>query len=311
MARPMRKLARRIQNRLAAPYVAELTARIDQRSAELRDVIETRSDIELAETRRLLAVLRHLDDDAAENRRRLYALRESEEYELAFTEPEPLVSFILPTYTRFEALRDVSLPSLLGQTHANVEVLVIGDAAPPETAAVIDAIGDPRVRYYNRTIRGPYPEDTSVRWYMLGSPSYNDALSMLRGRWIGAMADDDAVRPDFAETLLAAAREGRFENCSGRHRVNYKGGDVLELGSFPPKKGEFVNQAALYHSGLRFFQMSLADPLFQEPNDWSLARRMIEAGVRFGMVDAVVCDKYESRYENHSDWLLHGIPTVE
>jgi glycosyltransferase involved in cell wall biosynthesis len=311
MARPMRKLARRVGNRLAAPYVAELTARIDQRSAELRQVIETRSDIELAEMRRILAVLKHLDDDVAENRRRLYALRESEEYELAFSEPEPLVSFVIPTYTRFEALRDVSLPSLLGQTHSNLEVLVVGDCAPPETAEVIAEIGDPRVRYYNRTVRGPYPEDKSVRWYMLGSPPFNDALPMLRGRWIGAMGDDDAARPDFAETVLAAARESRYENCYGRHRVNYKGGDVLELGSFPPKKGEYVMQAALFHAGLRFFQMSFADPLFQEPNDWSLCQRMVEAGVRFGMVDAIVCDKYESRYENHSDWLVHGIPAVE
>jgi hypothetical protein len=296
---------------LAAPYVAELNARIEERSAELRDLITTRSDIGLAEMRRILAVLKHLDDEPVENRRRLHELRAGEEYELAFTEPEPLVSFIVPTHTRFEALRDVALPSVLGQTHSNVEALVIGDCAPPETAEAIAAIGDPRVRYYNRTVRGPYPEDKSVRWYMLGSPPYNDALSMLRGRWIGAMADDDAVRPEFAETLLAAAREGRYENCYGRHRVNYSGGDVLELGSFPPKKGEFVTQAALYHSGLRFFQMSLADPLFQEPNDWSLCRRMMDAGVRFGMVDAIVCDKHESRYANHSDWLVHGIPTVE
>ncbi len=328
----MRRLVRRAANRVAAPYVRELTDRVAELSHsiesiqtslgqlqaslgpmndDLRGALVERSEAEITELRRIQLVLRHLDAEATASRRRLYELRASQEYELAFTEPDPLVSFVLPTYTRFEALRDVALPSMLSQTHSNVEVVVVGDCAPPETAEVIAAIGDTRVRYYNRTVRGPYPEDESVRWYMLGSPPYNDALSMVRGRWIAAMADDDAVLPEFAETLLAAAQEHRYENCYGHHRVNYRSGEVLELGTFPPKRGEFVTQAAIYHSGLRSFQMSLADPLFEEPNDWSLCRRMMEAGVRFGMIDAVVCDKYESRYTSHSDWAVHGIPKVE
>jgi hypothetical protein len=332
MAPAMRSLIRRAANRFAAPYVRELTDRIAelngsveslhraladaQASAQgerenLAGALAARSEAEISELRRIQLILRHLDDEATANRRRLYELRASDNYELAFTEREPLVSFVLPTYTRFEALRDVALPSILGQTYTNVEAIVIGDCSPPETAEVIAEIGDPRVRYYNRTVRGPYPADENVRWYMLGSPPYNDALSMVRGRWIAAMADDDAVMPEFAETLLPAAQEHRYENCYGRHRVNYRGGEVLEIGSFPPQRGEFVTQATIYHAGLRSFQMSLGDPLFEEPNDWSLCRRMMDAGVRFGMVDAVVCDKYESRYESHSDWGVHGIPKVE
>ena len=260
---------------------------------------------------RILAILRYLDDERAANRRRLYELRESADYELAWTEPDPLISFIVPTYNRFQTLRDVALPSMLAQTHANVEVIVVGDAAPPETAAVIEEIGDERVRYYNRPFRGPYPEDKSVRWYMVGTPPYDDALPMVRGRWIAGVGDDDAVRPDFAETLLTGAREGRFENCYGRYRVHYKGGEVLELGKFPPQKGDFITQAAIYHAGLRYFMMSAADPLFEEPNDWALNRRMMDAGVRYGMVEDFVCDKYESRYEKHADWGTQGIPPVD
>jgi hypothetical protein len=332
MASGAGKSVRRALDRLLLPYLgelrqslAELHAKVDHLDARLNIVqadvpnaaaaAASQSDAHLARIGemedRIQAILRYLDDERAANRRRLYELRESEEYELAWTEADPLVSFIVPTYDRWEKLRDVALPSMLGQTHRNVEVIVVGDCAPPETGAAIEAIGDPRVRYYNRPIRGPYPEDKAIRWYMLGSPPYNDALSMVRGRWIGAMADDDAVRPDFAETLLAGAREGRYENCYGRYRVHYSGGEVLELGNFPPQKGDFVTQAALYHAGLRYFMMSATDPYFEEPNDWALCRRMMDAGVRYGMIDAFVCDKYESRYESHSDWGAHGIPSVD
>jgi len=321
-----------VANRIAAPYMAELATRMAELEAkmdflraslgpvhgDLRDEVravgarlDAGQEAESVELRRLQQILRHVDDEPAANRRRLYELRASEEYELAFTESEPLVSFILPTYKRFEALRDVALPSILAQTHSNLEVVVVGDSAPPETAEAVASFDDPRIRYYNRTVRGPYPEDEGTRWYMLGSPPYNDALSLVRGRWIGAMADDDAVRPEFAEVLLAAAQANRYENCYGRHRVNYQDGEVLELGTFPPKRGEFVTQAALYHAGLSFMQMSFADPLFEEPNDWSMCRRMMAAGVRFGMIDEVVCDKHESRYRSHSDWAEHGIPKVE
>jgi len=80
---------------------------------------------------------------------------------------------------------------------------------------------------------------------------------------------------------------------------------------FPPAKGEYVLQTALYHSGLRFFQMEPVDHLYEEPNDWSLCRRMLAAGVRFGMVADFLADKYENRYQSHADWSVHGIPSVQ
>jgi hypothetical protein len=42
--------------------------------------------------------------------------------------------------------------------------------------------------------------------------------------------------------------------------------------------------------------MELADALFGSPADWSLCRRMMRAGVRFAMTDAVLADHYESRF---------------
>ncbi|HXF31215.1 MAG TPA: glycosyltransferase [Solirubrobacterales bacterium] len=256
-------------------------------------------------------ISRHIYDEEPANRRRLHALRESDDYELAFTEDEPLVSFIIPTYTSYETLRDVALPSILGQTYENVEVIVVGDAAPPETARAIEEVGDPRVRYYNLTLRGPYSEDPSKRWYVIGTTPYNEGLRRARGRWIGGLGDDDALRPDHTATLLAAARVNRWEHVYGLQQVNFAAGEPMTLGKFPPELGEWGLQGALYHGGLDFIEMELSDAIYDEPNDWSLCRRQILAGVRIGMIEDVVFDKHETRRASAEDWKHGGTPIIE
>lgn len=299
MADPGRFLPRGITEPLTRAY-AELSAKID---AVLNAVSRIEEDLD-----RVKSTVRHIYDDEPGNRRRLAEMRNSEDYALAFSEKEPLVSFLVPTYDSYTTLGEVALPSILNQTHSNLEVIVVGDAAPPETAEIVQNVGDSRVRYYNRTIRGPYPNDRK-RWYVVGTPPFNDALSMARGSWIGVLGDDDALRPDHTEILLEAARAGAFEHCYGRQLVRFSEGEELELGEFPPRIGQWGLQAAIYHSGLRFFGQELTDAIFEEPNDWSMCRRMMRAGVRFGMVDKVVVDKNERR-RTAAQWRAGDIPAV-
>ena len=250
-------------------------------------------------------------DEEPENRRRLWALRASEDYQLAFSEPEPLVSFLVPTYTSFETLRDIALPSILSQTYSNLEVIVVGDSAPPQTAEAVAAIGDPRISYFNRTIRGPYPEDPSKRWYVIGTPPLNEALAPARGRWIAVLGDYDAVRPTHTESLLGAAREHGWEHCYGLQRIDFAEGDPVTIGKFPPELGEWGLQCALYHSGLRFIEPELSDAIYTEPNDWSICRRMVRCGVRTGMIDEIVVDKHETRRSSYEAWKSGSVPRVD
>ncbi len=294
-------LPRRSKERLIRPYV-ELSHKVD---AIQEAVADTREQLD-----RALAMLRHIYDEEPANRQRLYALRASEDYELAFTESEPLVSFVVATYTNSESLRDISLPSILNQSYSNLEVIVVGDAAPPQTGEVIAELDDPRVTYYNRAVRGPYPEDEAKRWFVLGTPPFNEGASRVRGRWLAHQSDDDAIRPNHTETLLRAAQEHRYEHCYGRQCVHFPDGDDLELGEFPPAHGQFGTQASIYHSGLRFFESELVDAIYEVPNDWSLCQRMLRAGVHFGMVDEVVFDKYEHR-RKVEEWTAGRVPDVE
>jgi glycosyl transferase family 2 len=317
-AQPRRwNLLRRVLDWAARPYLRDLQARLDAAQASIHelhgDLGRVHQEIQHIDenAQRTKEIARHIYDEEPANRRRLNAVRASGEYELAFSEDEPLVSFIVPTYTSYETLRDVALPSILGQTYSNLEVIVVGDQAPPETAEAIASVGDPRVSYYNRTVRGPYAEDSDRRWYAIGGPPYNDGLARARGRWTAALGDDDAVRPTHTEHLLAAAREHRWEHCYGLQLIDFAEGEPLTLGGFPPRLGQWGTQAAIFHSGLRFFESELADSIYEEPSDWSKCRRMLRAGVRIGMIDEIVVDKHETRRRSAGEWLDGPVPRAD
>jgi glycosyltransferase involved in cell wall biosynthesis len=265
-------------------------ARLDALEAELR-----------SEHGRTREVVRHVYEEAPANRRRLYELRRSPDYELAFSERDPLVSFVIPTHSSPETLRDLALPSILEQSYDNVEVIVVGDGAVPETRDAIEDLGDDRVLYHPRSLRGPYPEDPAERWLVIGTPPYNEGVSMARGRWIAPMADDDAIRPDHTAALVEAAQENRYELCYGRELFLFPDGETMEIGEFPPRAGQIGLQATIYHSGLRFIEQEPVDAYFGETNDWSLCRRMLAAGVRCGMIDRILVDKHERR-RTSAEW---------
>jgi len=300
MADTGRLLPRRLTEPLTRAF-AELSAKVD---AIQRGLDGLQEDVD-----RLNRISRYIQDDESNVRRWLYALRESPDYELAFTEKDPLVTFVVSTYTSYETLRDRALPSILGQSYDNLDVVVVGDGAPPETAEVIEKIGDKRVRYANRSVRGPYPEGED-RWLVIGTPAYNEGVSLASGRWIASLSDDDAIRPDHTEKLVAAAQHYRLEHCYGRQLVHFADEQTLEVGEFPPVHGQFGFQSAIYHSGLRFMEMEQAAAVFGEPNDWDLCRRMLAVGVRFGMIDDVVADKYEAR-RTREEWEKGRIPAVD
>jgi putative methyltransferase (TIGR04325 family) len=247
---------------------------------------------ELARGREALLAL---SDREPWRRARLWELRAGPDYEPAFTDDEPLVSVVIPTYDNHRLLGERSIPSVLAQTYQNFEVVVVGDAAPPEARAVVEGFGDPRISFHNRPYRGPYPEDPHARWLVAGVPPYNEAARRARGRWIAPLDDDDAFRPDHLQRLLDAARENRWELAYGQVEIHRPDGSSDRVGRFPPAHGQAALQMAIYHAGLvPIFELELIDAVFDIPCDWGLFRRMLRAGVGMGMIDEVVVDGYPS-----------------
>jgi putative methyltransferase (TIGR04325 family) len=270
---------------------AQLGSRLDELAVQ-----QAESSAGRPEEGRLVEILRFVHDRAHWRRERLQELRADPEYQRAYSDPDPLVSVVIPTYDNHRLIRERSIPSILAQSYQNFEVVVVGDAAPDEARRAVEAFDDPRITFYNRPYRGPYPDNPQTRWLVSGVPAYNEAVRCAQGRWIAPLDDDDAFRPHHLEALLERARSDRLELTYGRMSVHFADGSETTIGRFPPEMGQFGVQAALYHAQLRnIFECELADAAFGLPSDWALCLRMMEAGVRIGMRDDVTVDYYPSR----------------
>jgi hypothetical protein len=277
-----------------------LTARIDGLERQLAAVADAQAGT-VAATHAvresiddtLVPVLRTLAADDPGHRQRLHELRAGDGYDLAWDEPEPLVTISIPTRNRPRLLAERSLASALAQTYERIEVIVVGDAAGPDTLAAVEHAADTRVRFLNLTQRWE-PADPKRRWLTGSTLARNEAYRLASGRWLVDLDDDDALLPDAVERLLGLARAQRLELAYGVLEQHEPDGGTTRLGGFPPAFGRFGWQGAIVHSGLRFFAREHVASDLGHPGDWFRMERMLRAGVRIGHLPEVTCSYFPS-----------------
>jgi len=90
-------------------------------------------------------------------------------------EAKPLVSVILPTHNRAPVLRH-AIHSVLAQTYDHLELLVVDDASTDSTAQVVEAIRDPRLRYFRlaENRRAAHARNVAIRAARGSLLAFND-----------------------------------------------------------------------------------------------------------------------------------------
>jgi hypothetical protein len=82
------------------------------------------------------------------------------------------------------------------------------------------------------------------------------------------------------------------------------------IGAYPPTLGQWGCQSAIFHGALRFLRYDRTCALASEPNDWNLARRAWDAGVRFHHVpqETATLFVYDREGSIRSDLAAIGLP---
>lgn len=110
----------------------------------------------------------------------------------------PQVSVVLPAYNH-EAYIAEAIDSVLGQSLADFELIIIDDGSQDRTPDIISTFTDPRIRF--------------VRQANVGShAAINRGIGMATGRYVAILNSDDRYMPDRLARLLDVA-EARSNPC--------------------------------------------------------------------------------------------------
>jgi len=186
----------------------------------------------------------------------------------------PLVSVVVLTYNRSRLLIERCIPSILGQTYDNFELIIVGDGCTDDTEELVSQIKDPRLRFYNLSERGRYPSDPFRRWMVAGMPAANRAFSLAQGDFITHLDDDDEYELDRLEKLVKFAIDNQcdfvwhpfwWEQSDGNWIIN----QALEIAH-----GEITNGAVFYRGWFKNVPGKMDAYRLMEPGDWNRYRRI-------------------------------------
>lgn len=212
----------------------------------------------------------------------------------------PSVSVVIPAYNRAASIR-AAVDSVLRQTHADFELLVVDDGSTDGTLEALAGVRDPRLRLLSN------PRN------MGASAARNTGIRHARGTWVAFQDSDDewlpekldrqmariaAIGPDCVAAYCGMAVVGEADQSSGqRTRLRY-----VPDPSIAEVEGDVL--PSLLHKSLASTQTLVArrdcleacggfDETMPALIDWECAIRLAKLGP-FAFVDAPLVVQYFS-----------------
>lgn len=224
------------------------------------------------------AQLEHLlaiQEGLYELREQFQSARSDDAFYRVYREPEPLVTVCIATYNRADLLTARALPSVLGQTYRNLQIVIVGDNCTDDTERKVAAFGDTRIQFANLPSRGQYPEPGHNRWKVVGTHAVNRALELCEGSFVAHLDDDDHATPERIERLVETALTNQAEFLWHRFLAQYPNGHWTMLGGEDIALSRVTTGSIFYHRYFCSIPWDIRAYRVGEPGDWNRIRKIL------------------------------------
>lgn len=183
------------------------------------------------------------------------------------------VSVVIPVYNRPASLRK-AVRSVLGQSHADLDLIVVDDASSDDIAAALEDVRDARLRLIRQSVN------------VGAAGARNAGIAAAGGRWVAFLDSDDEWLPDKLERQverLAARPNGARICCSGYVILHAQERRARE---FRPGDGHGTLRQLVWGCNLSpgstliaeracFDEIGLFDPTLRRFEDWDWLLRYL------------------------------------
>ncbi len=205
----------------------------------------------------------------------------------------PRVTVIIPTY-HWSTVLPFSIASVLRQTLADFELLVIGDGCTDDSAEVVARCTDPRVRWIN------LPQNTGHQ-----SAPNNEGLRQARGDLIAYLGHDDLWLPHHLALAVQAINAGADLTYALTEMVPAHTGEPptvepAELEHYTPNL--WIPPTSVVHRKSLTFQAGGWRRFIDVPQDpeADLWQRLHAAGARFRFIRRLTAVKFPASWRKNA-----------
>ncbi|HLF18598.1 MAG TPA: glycosyltransferase [Candidatus Omnitrophota bacterium] len=130
---------------------------------------------------------------------------------------EPLISVVMPTFNHAAFIKE-AIDSVLGQTHRNLELIIVDNFSKDKTEQIVRSVPDQRIRYYQFANKG------------IIAASRNFGIKQAKGDFIAFLDSDDMWFPEKLEKQTELLlKDGSYGLCFCKLQI--KSPDLTEDGS--------------------------------------------------------------------------------
>jgi glycosyltransferase involved in cell wall biosynthesis len=187
--------------------------------------------------------------------------------------PDPKVSVVIPSYNSAHCVGD-AIQSIIDQTYANWEVVVVDDGSADDTEAAVQRFrADPRIRYIRQENRGlPGARNAGAR--------------AATGDYLAFLDADDLLERRALELMVGAAISHNAQWCICNVVLRRNGVDEIVQTRLPDDAfrhllaHDFIARAPFFRRDA-FNAIGMYDELMLAREDWDINIRAMEHGLPF------------------------------